>query len=107
MPRTDHVIALVTAPDLKTARKLSAAALKPKLAACVNIIPRIESHYWWKGELEKGTELLLVFKTTRKRAARLQVVILKEHPYETAEFIVFPIQAGSERYLQWISASVQ
>src|SRR4051794_40279225 len=80
----DYVVALVTAPDLKTARKLSAVALKLKLAACANIIPRIESHYWWKGKLESGRELLLIFKTTRKKAASLQAAILREHPYDTA-----------------------
>ena len=58
-------IVLVTAPDLKTARRLAQAALAARLAACVNLIPRIESHYWWQDKLESATEVLLVFKTTR------------------------------------------
>jgi periplasmic divalent cation tolerance protein len=102
----DYVIALVTAPDLKVARKLAQAALKTRLAACVNILPKVESHYWWQGKLEKGSELLLVFKTTRAQTSRLQDIILKTHPYDTAEFIVLPIRSGNKRYLDWISASV-
>src|ERR1051325_11127858 len=104
--KAQYVIALVTAPDLKTARKLAESSLKPKLASCVNIGPRVESHYWWKGKLEKGNELLLVLKTTQKKVASLQKEILKAQPYDTAEFIVLPIQSGSERYLRWIQASV-
>jgi periplasmic divalent cation tolerance protein len=108
MPATgEFVIALVTAPNLKTARKLAKAALCPKLAACVNIVPRIESHYWWKGKIEKGAELLLVLKTTRRNAPKLKMEILKAHPYDTAEFIVLAIESGSDRYLRWIGASVR
>ena len=54
---------LVTAPDLKTARKLARAALEARLIACANIVPRIESHYRWEGKIESGKELLLVMKT--------------------------------------------
>jgi len=108
MPRKrEYAVAFVTAPDLKTARTLAKAALLPKLAACVNIIPRIESHYWWEGKLERGTELLLVMKTTQKKVAALQQAILKAHPYDTAEFIVLGIDSGSKRYLGWIEASVR
>jgi periplasmic divalent cation tolerance protein len=73
----------------------------------VNIVPRVESHYWWKGKLEKGSELLLVLKTTRNKVALLQKAILKAHPYDTAEFIVLGIESGSERYLRWIGESVR
>src|SRR3954454_12622467 len=100
------LLAFVTAPDLKTARKLARAVLEPKLAACVNIIPKVESHYWWEGKLAKGSELLLVIKTTGSRVKVLQAAILKAHPYDTAEFIVLPIQTGSRRYLDWIRESV-
>ncbi|MEW6305330.1 MAG: divalent-cation tolerance protein CutA [Verrucomicrobiota bacterium] len=100
------VVALVTAPDLKTARKLARAALAARLAACVNIVPRLESHYWWQGKLERGAELLMVIKTRRAKVAALQKTILANHPYDTAEFIVLPINAGSRKYLDWISASV-
>jgi periplasmic divalent cation tolerance protein len=108
MPRRgEYVIALVTAPDRRTARELARVALSPKLAACVNIIPRVESHYWWKGKLEKGSELLLVLKSARNKVVPLQKAILKAHPYDTAEFIVLGIESGSKHYLRWIGESVR
>jgi len=58
-----HLAVLVTTPDLKTARILAREALKARLIACANLVPRIESHYWWQGRLERGTEVLLVMKT--------------------------------------------
>lgn len=102
----DAVIALVTAPNTKVARNLARVALEPRLAACVNIVPKIESHYWWQGKLEKSSEMLLILKTTRGKLAPLQAAILKAHPYDTAEFIVLPIQSGNKRYLEWIVQSV-
>src|SRR5437868_11828044 len=101
------LLAFVTAPDLKTARKLAQTALRPKLAACVNIVPKIESHYWWQGKLERSSELLLVIKTTDSQVKALEAAILKAHPYDTAEFIALPIQSGSQRYLKWIADSVR
>ena len=100
-------IVLVTAPDLETARKLAQAALLARLAACVNVIPRLESHYWWKGKLETSGEVLLLFKTTAPCLTKLEKVILTHHPYDTPEFIAVPIARGQARYLDWIRASVR
>jgi periplasmic divalent cation tolerance protein len=97
-------IVLVTAPDLKTARRLARAALAAKLIACANLVPRIESHYWWQGKLESGSETLLVFKTTRPCLAELEKLVLREHPYDTPEFLVLPLHGGSARYLAWLGA---
>ena len=96
---------LVTAPDLKTARNLARAALRAHLAACVNFVPRIESHYWWRGRIERGDEVLLLFKTTRARLAGLESLILRRHPYETPEFIAISPGSVSRRYLKWICES--
>ena len=99
-------VVLVTAPSLKTARALAARALRARLAACVNLVPRIESHYWWQGRLERGAEVLLLLKTTKAKLAALEKLILTRHPYDTAEFIVLPVAAGSARYLAWLDSSV-
>ena len=100
------VVVLVTAPDLKRGRKLARAALAARLVACVNLVPRIESHYWWQGKLESGLEVLLVIKTTTKRLAALEDLIVAQHPYETPEFIVLPVIQGNKRYLAWLEDSV-
>lgn len=106
-PTPACVIALVTAPDLETARALARAALEARLIACANLVPKIESHYWWQGKIERGAETLLVLKTTRRRVTALRKLILSQHPYDTAEFVVVPIATGSARYLDWLVASVQ
>jgi periplasmic divalent cation tolerance protein len=100
-------LALVTAPDLKTARKLAKSALKVRLIACANLIPRLESHYWWQGRLEQSAEVLLVMKTTHARLAKLEEFILAAHPYDTPEFVVVKLDKGSRRYLDWLQASVE
>lgn len=98
-------VVLVTAPDLKTARRLARLALEAKLIACANLVSKIESHYRWKGKLERGNEVLMVMKTTRPRLAALEKLILANHPYDTAEFIVLPLSTGAKRYLNWIVES--
>lgn len=99
-------IVLVTAPDLKTARKLASAALKSRLVACANLIPKIESHYWWKGKTDRSSEVLILFKTSTARLTALERFILARHPYDTPEFLVVPILQGTSRYLHWLQKSV-
>src|SRR5712691_6721077 len=105
-PATHFALVLVTAPDLKTARVLAKAALHARLAACANIIPRLESHYRWKGKLERSTEALLLFKTARAKLAALEKCILANHPYDTPEFLVLNLTKGAARYLAWMGDSV-
>ena len=99
-------LVLVTAPDQRTARRLAQTALESRLAACVNLIPAVESHYWWKGKLEAGVEILLLIKTTRTRLTELERLILAHHPYNTPEFLAVPLASGTGRYLDWLAASV-
>src|SRR5436309_15063337 len=101
-----YAIAIVTAPDLKTARRLAKAALAARLAACVNLIPKIESHYWWQGKIESGAEVLLLLKTTTARLVALEKLIAAKHPYDTPEFLVLPVDRGNKRYLDWLEKSV-
>ncbi len=105
MKAADFRIILITAPDLKTARHLARAALKSHLIACANLIPKIESHYWWQGKIEHGAEVLLILKTTARRVGKLEKLILAEHPYDTPEFLVLPLRAGNQRYLDWVTTS--
>lgn len=102
-----HVAVLITAPDLKTARRLAHAALKGRLIACANLVPGIESHYWWRGKIESGSEVLLICKTTRSRLSVLEKLILAHHPYDTPEFVVLPLAHGNRRYLDWLTQSVK
>ena len=102
---TKFSIVLVTAPDMKTARALAKAALQAKLIACANLVPKTESHYWWQGKIESGAEAFLLLKTTKAKLSALEKLILERHPYDTPEFLVLPLKAGSEKYLDWLTTS--
>jgi periplasmic divalent cation tolerance protein len=95
-------IVLVTAPDLKTARKLARGALTERLAACANLIPRVESHYWWQGKLEKSAEALIIFKTPARKLEKLEQFVLENHPYDTPEIVALSMASTTRRYLQWL-----
>ncbi len=99
-------VVLVTAPNLKTARALAHAALTARLVACANIVPKIESHYWWQGKIESSPETLIIFKTTRAKLAALEKFIVAAHPYDTPEFVALPLAEGNARYLAWLGAAV-
>jgi periplasmic divalent cation tolerance protein len=102
MSKPSFQIVLVTAPDLRTARRLAKAALAARLIACANLVPKIESHYRWQGKIEKSAEVLMVIKTTRARLAALEKLILARHPYDTPEFVVLQLAGGAKRYLAWL-----
>lgn len=97
---------LVTAPILAIARKLAGQILTRKLAACVNILPAVESHYWWQGKITRSGEVLMLIKTTADQLKALRRLIKRAHPYDTPEFIALPIASGSKKYLKWIEASL-
>ncbi len=104
--KKNFVVALVTAPDLKTARKLARAVLTERLAACVNIVSNLESHYWWDGKVQNEGEVLLLIKSSTGCLAALEERILSLHPYDTPEFVVLRINQGNRRYLDWLAGSV-
>ena len=102
----EFVLALVTAPNVKTARALAKAVLQARLAACANLIPAVESHYWWRGKLDSASELLVLFKTSKSKLTALERCILDHHPYDTPEFLVVRLEKGNERYLAWLAESL-
>ena len=106
-PRSGHFrIVLVTAPDVRVARRLAKAALSARLVACANLLPQIESHYRWKGRVERGAEVLVLMKTTSPKLQALEKLIVSEHPYDTPEFRVLQVPRGNRRYLSWLESSV-
>ncbi len=105
-PAGKFSIILVTAPNLKTARKLAQAALQARLVACANLLPHIESHYWWQEKIQRGREVLILFKTGTSRVKELEQLILAQHPYDTPEIVSLRLDRGTARYLKWITASL-
>ena len=101
-----YFVVLVTAPKLTVARKLARGILKNRLAACANLVPGVESHYWWEGKICRDAEIMMVMKTSRAKLKALEKFVLAGHPYDTPEYLVLPIDSGSRRYLKWVGESV-
>ncbi|HEY4732494.1 MAG TPA: divalent-cation tolerance protein CutA [Gammaproteobacteria bacterium] len=98
-----YFIVLNTCPDSASAESIATTLVRNRLAACINIIPNIRSIYEWKGELNKGTEYLLIIKTLAECYKELEKTIQSLHPYELPEIIAVSIEAGLPDYLTWIS----
>jgi periplasmic divalent cation tolerance protein len=104
---TDKKLVLSTCGSSGEARKLAQALVEKQLAACVNIVPQIESVYYWKGKVETSTEYLLLIKTTAGAFDELRDVLTELHSYDVPECIEIAIEDGSAAYLAWIGESVR
>jgi len=98
---TDLVLVLTTVADDAGAEALARQLIEERLAACVNVHPAMTSFYRWKGRVEADAERQLVIKTTRARVPALEARLRELHAYELPEFLVLPVEAGSEAYLLW------
>ena len=98
----EYVLVLTTLPADADAPVFARALVEHRLAACVNVLPLMESIYKWDGELQKETERQLVIKTSRRRVAALWERLRELHPYDVPEFVVVEIVDGSDAYLRWI-----
>lgn len=99
------VVIFITAGSRAEARKIARCLVDKKLAACVNIVPGIESVYTWKGKTEAARETLLIAKSKRKLFAKIEKAVKGLHSYECPEIIALPIISGSKDYLKWIEGS--
>ena len=97
------VVVLCTFPDLDQARRIGAALVEMQVAACVNLLPGVESIYRWQGKVERAGEVLAVIKTTRY--PDLEAAIKDLHPYEVPEILALPVAAGLPAYLGWLEES--
>jgi periplasmic divalent cation tolerance protein len=89
-------------PDLSTAQTLAHALVENRLAACVNILPAVESVYRWQGAVEQASEVTLLIKTVQERYDELEATIRAAHPHQVPEIIAVPIAAGLPAYLDWL-----
>ena len=96
------LLCLTTCPDLDTAQRIADALVEERLAACVNVLPGVQSTYRWEGQVQRAGEVLLLVKTVRVRLPALQERIVALHPYELPELLA--VEAGGlPAYLRWIA----
>jgi periplasmic divalent cation tolerance protein len=103
---TDKRVVLTTAGSEDEARRIAAALVERKLAACVNIIPKILSIYRWRGKVEEAEEWMLLIKTATA-FERVRDAIKDLHSYEVPECVCLSIEDGSPEYLKWLEDSVE
>ena len=94
-------------PDLDSARHIGTHVIKNQLAACVNLIPKVESIYYWNNEINQDLEVLTLFKTKEEFLDKLESAILELHSYDVPEIIVLPVEGGSKSYLEWMADSTK
>jgi len=104
---TDTRLVLTTCGSLEEARSIAQALVERQMAACVNIVPQIESVYRWQGKVEMAAEWLLLIKTTAAAFNRLHDTLSELHSYDVPECIEIAIEDGSPAYLRWIGESVR
>ena len=102
----ENMVALVTCGSRAEAKKIAEALVGNRLAACVNVLPKMESCYRWQGKVNWDSEFLLIVKTTSASLEKARDCVLKAHSYDLPEFIAFQIDDGSPAYMEWLSDSI-
>lgn len=102
-----YTLFYITAPAGDQAHSIARELVNKKLAACVNVLPSVESYFWWDGKVTLEHECLLIGKTEKRFAETILRTVPEIHPYEVCEIIFVPIEQGYQPYLDWITSSVK
>ena len=100
----ETLLVLTNCPDEEVANTIALAIVEARLAACVNILPRVQSIYRWQGRVESATEIPLFIKSTATSYPALESIIRQHHPYDVPEIIALPVTQGLPAYLNWVAA---
>lgn len=104
MKQKNYIVVFITANNPEEARKISTTLLKRRQAACVNIIPGVNSHFWWQDKLDTAEESLLVVKTRENLLPDVIKSVKKMHSSDVPEIIALPIIGGNPDYLNWLDS---
>ncbi|MBV6501235.1 MAG: Divalent-cation tolerance protein CutA [Prosthecobacter sp.] len=104
---SDVRLVLTTFPDLETARRTGRVLVEEGLAACINLLPGVESIYRWQGKVDQAAEVLGILKTTTDGCQALEQRLAALHPYEVPEIVAMEPAAVSARYAEWLTGSVK
>lgn len=102
-----HIAVFVTASSKKEAAGIARKLIENKAAACVNIIDKAVSLFWWKGKIDCSKEALLIIKSKKEKLPRIIKIVKSAHSYQVPEIIAFPIIGGDKNYLKWIDESIR
>ena len=100
------IVVFITAPTTEEASRLADVIVEQRLAACVQILPEMQSVYHWAGSIERQTEILLIVKTIASKFDALEKTVREIHSYETPEIVAVPMSAGSLGYIKWLLENV-
>jgi periplasmic divalent cation tolerance protein len=101
------VFVYTTWPALVEAERAGKLLVERRVAACVNILPGMISHYWWEGQVERGEEVVMIVKTRASLADAVTAAVKEVHSYSTPAIVVLPIEGGDPAYLGWIMAETK
>ncbi len=107
MEQQSKIVILITTSSEGEARKIADLLLNDGKAACVNIVPKVESLFWWQGNIESAQENLLIVKTNTAKLKEITDLIKKVHTYEVPEIIALPIIGGNEDYIKWLDTILE
>jgi len=102
-----YIVIFVTVPNKAEAKKTAHSLLKYRLAACVNIVDKIESVFWWQGKIDNARESLLIIKSRKEKLPRIIKLVKSMHSYEVPEIIALPVIDGEKKYLRWLDDSIR
>lgn len=106
MEEFTYIVVLITTGTPEEAQRIAAVLLEQRKAACVNIVPRVSSRFWWRGELDSAEESLLIVKTRASLLDEVVSLVKEAHSYDVAEVIALPVVGGSQDYLDWMGGEV-
>ena len=100
----EMMVVFCTFPDVEKAREVAGRMIEQGLAACVNLLPGVESIYKWEGEIQRDAEVLVIFKVASARFSELERAILAKHPYDSPEIVGITADKVEKNYLDWVVA---
>lgn len=107
MEKFAYTVLFITTADTEEAKRIASTLLNQKKAACVNIVPKVSSLFWWQGKLDSGQESLLIVKTKTSLLSEVVTLVKQIHSYDVPEVIALPIVGGNQDYLDWIGKEVE
>jgi periplasmic divalent cation tolerance protein len=101
------IVLFITTADIEEAQRIADLLVKKRKAACVNIVPRVNSLFWWQDKVEKAEESLLIVKSQASLLDQIVKMVKKHHSYDVPEVIALPIIGGNPDYLEWLAREVK